>query len=44
MKPQLKINDRWSTRPQITGERYTKKSMVTGWVGCHRLFYLHRQS
>lgn len=28
MKPQLKINDRWSTRPQIIGERYTKKSMV----------------
>lgn len=28
MIPQLKINDRWSTRPNIKGERYTKKSMV----------------
>lgn len=28
MKPQLKINDRWFTRPNIKGEIYTKKSMV----------------
>ena len=28
MKPQLKINDRWSTRPQIIGESFSKKSMV----------------
>lgn len=28
MKPQIKINDRWITRPNIKGESYTKKSMV----------------
>lgn len=28
MKPVLKINDRWTTRPNIKGETYSKKSMV----------------